>query len=66
MKSDDLHNFSQGVNSLDTFPVWAVKEEKLRPSTEGFRDIGRFGDNTCTNNSDSSLQKKSSFDSLEN
>ena len=82
VKSNDLSSFSQTVTSfdaaIDSRPVWAVKEEKYRPSTEGFRDIpikrstgasviGLFGnDNVCTNDdSDSSFRTKSSFHNLE-
>eukprot|EP00092_Neocalanus_flemingeri_P056407 GFUD01066863.1.p1 GENE.GFUD01066863.1~~GFUD01066863.1.p1 ORF type:complete len:653 (-),score=83.91 GFUD01066863.1:291-2249(-) len=77
VNSNSINNFSQTVTSFDAAiddrPVWAVKEEKPRPCTDGFRSIpiqkaskspvlGLFGcDNVASsNNNNISVRPKSS------
>merc|ERR1719233_123746 len=82
VKSTEANPISKTVTSfdaaIDSRPVWAVKEEKLRSSTEGFRNIpieksiddpvlGAFGCDNIGNNTDvdSSIWHKSSLKPLD-
>jgi len=76
VNSNSVNNFSQTVTSFDAAidgrPVWAVKEEKPRPCTEGFREIpiqkapnasvlGLFGCDNVASNNNNSVRPKSSL-----